>query len=162
MNNKLIRKAVFALLGAAIAVAVVAAPLTAQAYSVTRPEPGVTVRSYDMDEYLDMLLATGQHEKYDRFAKIADAESWAKHIAHQNSWEAKYPVYVWKGQDLLDAVIAHADRLGFDARRDTFTLLYLDDERAAIKVRHDGQHYILKLKAVSYHTWEVRSMFRVE
>lgn len=162
MKNKLVRRTLCALLGTAVTLAAVAAPLPAQAHTVTRPEPGVTVRSYDMDEYLDMLLRKGQYEKYERFAKIADAESWSKHLASQTNRKYEYVVSARNGKKLLAAVKGQAGRLGFNAAHDTFTLLGLNKEQAMIKVQHGRQQYIIKLQSVAYGTWKVASVFRIK
>lgn len=156
MKRKIINKAVLSLL-AALTITTTAVPLTVQAYEVEKPEPGVTVRSYDMDEYLDKLLATGHYDKYERFAQVADAESWAKHIANQNNL-AEDAVHAWNGRELLEAVMAEADRYGFDAGRDTFTLLRMDDVRAMILVRHGQERYMIKLVSDYHGTWIIKSI----
>lgn len=153
--NKLMRNTMYALLGASFTFSVMAAPLA----SANATNVKTTVKSYDMDEYLDMLLASGQYEKYDRFIKIADPSAYAKHIANYSQWENGYPVYADQSSPVY-AMQAVAQDYGFDGPDDTFTLLSRTDNKAVVQVHHDSRIYYASMVNENG-TWQVKAVYRI-
>jgi hypothetical protein len=156
VNKKRLRNALLTFVGAAFALAAVAAPVAVNA-NAKPAEATVTVKSYDMDEYLNMLLKTKQYEKYDTFKKIANKDAWEKHVQYQtwhqnNLWGVDYPVW---------AVMTAAEWLGFDADEDTFKLLSWKKDVAKVKVTHDKKDYVVTLQEISANKWRVLSTQRI-
>lgn len=153
--NKFVRNTTFALLGATFAMSVMAAPMA----SAHASDVKTTVKSYDMDEYLDMLITTGQYDKYDRFAKIADAQSWDKHISRYTVWRSGYPV----AYDLSDPVYAlklDAKQYGFDAAKDQFRLVSKSGDKAWVRITHSGNTYYANMLH-SEGGWYINAVYRV-
>jgi hypothetical protein len=153
--KEILRNTILALAGIVLAMGTIVAPMAAHANPVSRPEATVTVKSYDMDEYLDMLLETEQVDKYNTIANIANQDAWDKHVARQIAWDYEYPAYVSEHGNPRAVVIAKAARLGFDTDKDTFTLLSLQDEQAKVKVSHGDQRFIVTLKPNYYGDWKI-------
>lgn len=172
--NKYIRNTLSAFLGAAFVFSVIGAPL-ASAHAVNKPgivhkqekskkpvrkNAQTTVRSYDMDEYLDMLLATGQYDKYDRFAQIALPDAYAKHIANYSYWRNGYPARAFLSTP-LQAAKADAAQYGFNANADRFTLVSQSASKAVVKIVHSGKtYYANMLKSNS--GWYMDSVYRLK
>lgn len=151
MNNKLLRNAVLSLVGTTLAMMVMAAPLTASASAL--PQATVTVKEYDMDEYLNMLWKTEQYDRYEKFAAIANQEAWDKHLANRDAlWEDSNPVAV---------VIANADWFGFNVDKDIFSLVSLGDEVAKVKVKHGHRTFIVTLTSDDAENWEIKTVNRI-
>lgn len=155
--KKLFRNTIFTVIGGVFAMSLMLVPLMGTAQAAA-PEAAVSVKSYDMDEYLDMLLQTGQYAKYDRFARIASPESWAKHVTKYNTWVNGYPVYAVGYTDPAWVVRAEASRLGFDAANDLFTLQYQSDSNAMVQVLHGTRKYQVSLERTSNGGWYVTSV----
>lgn len=119
-------------------------------WSHDRPE--VTTRSYNMDEYLDMLLATGQYAKYERFVQIASPEAYAQHLTWYNGWVNGYDP---NGAAVIYVVIDQAANLGFDPDHDTFTLVGQNGNTAWVKVRHGYGDYFVVLQPTVGGVWHV-------
>jgi hypothetical protein len=153
--KKILRTTILALAGIVFAMGTIVAPMAAHANPVSKPEATVTVKSYDMDEYLDMLLETEQYDKYNTFANIANQDAWDKHVARQIAWDYEYPAYVLQHGNPKAVVIAKAARLGFDTDKDTFTLISLQNKQAKVKVNHGDQRFIVTLKPNYYGGWKI-------
>jgi hypothetical protein len=153
--KKILRTTILALAGIVFAMGTIVAPMAAHANPVSKPEATVTVKSYDMDEYLDMLLETEQYDKYNTFANIANKDAWDKHVARQIAWDYEYPAYVSQHGNPKAVVIAKAARLGFDTDKDTFTLISLQNKQAKVKVNHGDQRFIVTLKPNYYGGWKI-------
>jgi hypothetical protein len=160
--KKILRNTILVLVGTVFAMGAIEAPMAALANPVSKPEATVTVKSYDMDEYLDMLLETEQYDKYNTFANIADQEAWDKHVARQNSKDYEYSANVWVWDNPKAVVIAKAERLGFDVDEDTFTLISLQDNKAKVRVIHGDQRFIVTLKPNSYGGWRIISLNEIK
>jgi hypothetical protein len=153
--KKILRTTILALAGIVFAMGTIVAPMAAHANPVSKPEATVTVKSYDMDEYLDMLLETEQYDKYNTFANIANQDAWDKHVARQIAWDYEYPAYVSQHGNPKAVVIAKAARLGFDTDKDTFTLISMQNKQAKVKVNHGDQRFIVTLKPNYYGGWKI-------
>jgi hypothetical protein len=153
--KKILRTTILALAGIVFAMGTIVAPMAAHANPVSKSEATVTVKSYDMDEYLDMLLETEQYDKYNTFANIANQDAWDKHVARQIAWDYEYPAYVLQHGNPKAVVIAKAARLGFDTDKDTFTLISLQNKQAKVKVNHGDQRFIVTLKPNYYGGWKI-------
>jgi hypothetical protein len=153
--KKILRTTILALAGIVFAMGTIVAPMAAHANPVSKSEATVTVKSYDMDEYLDMLLETEQYDKYNTFANIANQDAWDKHVARQIAWDYEYPAYVLQHGNPKAVVIAKAARLGFDTDKDTFTLISMQNKQAKVKVNHGDQRFIVTLKPNYYGGWKI-------
>jgi hypothetical protein len=153
--KKILRTTILALAGIVFAMGTIVAPMAAHANPVSKSEATVTVKSYDMDEYLDMLLETEQYDKYNTFANIANQDAWDKHVARQIAWDYEYPAYVSQHGNPKAVVIAKAARLGFDTDKDTFTLISMQNKQAKVKVNHGDQRFIVTLKPNYYGGWKI-------
>lgn len=112
-----------------------------------------------MDEYLDMLLATGQYAKYERFVQIASPEAYAKHLTWYNGWVNGDAT---DSGTLVYVVINQAANLGFDAGHDTFTLVGNNGHEAWVRVLHgDGRYYVV-LQPVADGVWHVAHVDKVQ
>lgn len=151
MHNKF-KKAIMAVLSTTLAVTIVAGPLVANANAVAQPT--VTVKEYDMDDYLDMLWETNQYERYEKFAAIASPEAWEKHIAKRDA--------VIQAIDPVEVVMANADWLGFDVEKDIFEFIRIGDGQAKVKVMHGDKSYIVILLSDDYVTWEIENIYRIK
>lgn len=152
MHHTFLRKAIFALIGMALAMTLMAVPLGASANAA--PQPTVTVKAYDMDEYLDMLWETNQYDRYAKFATIANQEAWEKHIANRDALS--------ENSDPVAVVIANAEWLGFDVDHDTFRTISVGNETAKVKVVHGRKRYIVTLVSDDDGNWEIKTVYRAK
>jgi hypothetical protein len=155
--NKYIRNSVIAFVGAAFTFTMLGAPLVSAHAPHKQETPKTTVRSYDMEDYLDMLLATGQYDKYARFAQIALPEAYARHSAH---WSNGDPVRIVLNNPLQAAKV-DAYKYGFDANADTFTLVSKNSNKAVVKIVHSGIAYYANMLKNGHSNWYINSVHRV-
>lgn len=155
--DKFIRHVMFALMGAAFTFSAIAAPVA----SAHASDVKTTVKSYDMDEYLDMLLATGQYDKYDKFVKIADQEAYAKHVAKYTNWRNGYPIYAGDLSDPVDAAKADAALYGLNADKDQFILLSQTSGRAWVKILHSGRTYYASMLQSKTSDWYIKALYQI-
>ncbi len=138
---------------------ILAVPLSGNAYAAAQPT--ITTKSYDMDEYLNMLVTTGQWEKYDKFVKVASPESLAKHeewfrAANNTGSEAT------KQQELVAFVKSKAAKLGFNADKDDFSVMSIQDDKAVVRVIHDQNNYYVVIQKSSFGYWFVDYVYVIK
>lgn len=117
------------------------------------------VKGYDMNEYLDMLLATGQYGKYEKFIKISDPAEYEKHSSKVTEWKTGFPAKVDPSHPMY-AMKTVAETYGFNSSTDTFTLLSESDNQAWVKVSHYNRTYYASLEKMNGE-WQVKSVYNI-
>lgn len=159
--RKKMRNALLALMSGGMFLYMITVPFAATVFAASQ-DPIVTTRSYDMDEYLNMLVSTGQWAKYEKFSKIASPDSWAKHIVWYNAWVNKSQADSGIGLYPVDTVVAKADVLGFDTNNDTFTLVSEGNAKALVKVQHNDESYYVALARTTDGYWYVSYVYQIK
>lgn len=157
--NKYMHNLFVALLGIMAGIFVLAVPLTGNAYAAA--QSAVTTKSYDMDEYLNMLANTGQWEKYDKFVKVASPESLAKH----QEWfktASNSVAEMTTREDLAVFVKSKAAKLGFNADKDDFTVMSIQDDKAVVRVIHEQDNYYVVVQKSSFGYWFVDYVYVIK
>ncbi len=138
---------------------VMAAPVMAIAYAAAPNQPIVTTKSYDMDEYLNMLVSTEQWEKYDKIVKIANSESLQKHFAWYQEW-SNVGVYD-QNNDPMAVVMAQANFYGFHVETDQFKLIRQNNDSAWVRVVNGSETaYFVLQQSNGY--WHVIKIYYVK
>ncbi|MDU4959684.1 MAG: hypothetical protein E6X17_03340 [Sporomusaceae bacterium] len=154
--HKFVRSAMIAFVGAAFAFNLMGQPV-ANAHSSPSRETKTTVRSYDMEDYLDMLLASGQYDKYRKFSRIALPDAYARHA---DRWTGD-PVRIVYGNPLA-AARADSYQYGFDGNADGFSLMSRGTTRAVVKIVHAGSDYYAQMQKNSAGNWYIATVYKAK
>jgi hypothetical protein len=152
--NKFLRISLYALLGTTLSLLVIATP-----QAVAKPSDVNASVKADMNEYLDMLLATGQYGKYEKFIKISDPAEYVKHLSKYREWKNGYSINVEHSHPMY-AMRTAAESYGFDSPNDIFTLLSQSESKAWVKVSHDNHIYYASMEKVNGE-WQVKSLYNI-
>lgn len=167
--KKVIRNMTLSLLGTAMGMYMMAAPLSSTVYAADLNVN--SINDSDWGQQRDSDHRYDRDGRYDRDNRY-DREDQEHHFHRMRDFARnRMEVYRnWQSSNQIDASIdnpvdvvkAVADVLGFDVNNDTFTLIDQSDVQAIVQVVHNGNTYNITVEHPSNQTWTVTSMTPIQ